>query len=120
MARLGELERKVMDVLWAAYPSDMTGRDVEGQVPGYAYTTILTILDRLERKKFVGRTRADRAHRYTALVPRESYIVELMQEALAVTSDRDAALVRFAETVNPKEARVLRSALDSGIADRKQ
>ena len=32
-----------------------------------------------------------------------------------MTSDRDAALVRFAETVNPKEARVLRSALDSGI-----
>ncbi len=114
MARLGELERKVMDVLWAEYPSDMTGRDVEARLPGYAYTTILTILDRLEHKGLVARTRADRAHRYTASEPRESYIAELMHEALDVTSDRVAALVRFTETVNPKEASVLRSALDTG------
>ncbi len=120
MARLGELERKTMDVLWAAYPSDMTGRDVERHLPGYAYTTILTILDRLEHKGLVGRTREDRAHRYSALEPRESYIAELMHEALDVTSDRNAALVRFAETVNSKEADILREALDAGKKGRRR
>ncbi len=120
MARLGELERKVMDVLWTSYPSELTGRDVDADLPGYAYTTILTILDRLEHKGLVGRVRTDRAHRYAALAPRDSYVADLMHEALSATSDRDAALARFAATVNPKEARVLRAALDTTIADGKR
>jgi hypothetical protein len=38
-----------------------------------------------------------------------------MHDALDVGSDRDAALVRFAETVSPTEAAVLRDALDGTL-----
>jgi predicted transcriptional regulator len=113
MARLGELERKVMDQLWASMEQPRTVREVAEHLPSHAYTTILTVLDRLERKGLVRRQRDGRAHRYTAAASREEYTVSLMHEALVSSADRDAALVRFAETVSPEEAAVLRQALDA-------
>ncbi len=111
MARLGTLERRVMEVLWASPEPEMTGREVADALPGYAYTTMVTVLDRLENKGLVVRTRHSRAHRYAAAGSREGYTAELMHEALSATGDRDAALIRFAETVTSSDATVLRDAL---------
>ena len=115
-ARLGELERKVMEVLWADLRFEVTARHVEECLPGYAYTTILTVLDRLHRKGLVRRAKDGRAFRYAAISSREEYTAQLMREALGAAADRDAVLVRFAETVSPTEAAVLREAL-SGQKD---
>ncbi|HUZ09174.1 MAG TPA: BlaI/MecI/CopY family transcriptional regulator [Acidimicrobiales bacterium] len=111
MARLGELERKVMDVLWAAVGTELTVRQVAEELPRHAYTTVLTVLDRLERKDMVRRTKEGRAFRYAAAASREAYTAQLMHEALGAALDRDAVLVRFAETVTGAEAQVLRRAL---------
>ncbi len=46
-----------------------------------------------------------------AVASREEFTVSLMREALVSSSDRDAALVHFAETASPQEAAVLRQAL---------
>lgn len=118
MTRLGELERRVMDELWSSMGTERTVREVAEHLPTHAYTTVLTVLDRLERKGLVRRSRDGRAHRYAAAASREEYTAELMHEALVGTSDRDAALVRFAETVSSEEAAVLRQAL--GDAEKKQ
>ena len=112
MARLGDLERQVMEILWANAGSEVTGRQVAGRLPGHAYTTVLTVLGRLERKGLVRRERGDTTHRYSAVDSREAYVAELMHEALEVTFDRDAALVRFAQSVSGKEAKVLLRALE--------
>ena len=56
MTGLGDLERKVMDVLWDSMGTPLTGREVADQLPDRAYTTVLTILDRLRRKGLVHRT----------------------------------------------------------------
>ncbi len=112
MVRLGELERRVMDIVWARFGCELTGRDVAGQLPGYAYTTVLTVLTRLENKGLVRHQRDGPVHHYSSTASRESYIASLMHDALDVSSDRGAALVRFAETVSPAEADVLRRALD--------
>jgi predicted transcriptional regulator len=112
MNRLGDLERKVMDVLWDTPDPPLTGRDVTDQLPDRAYTTVLTILDRLRRKGMVQRTTVGRAHRFAAADTREAYMAELMIEAMGDTGDRGAVLVRFAESVSSDEARVLRGALD--------
>ena len=111
MARLGELERKVMDVLWGPVGAELTVRQVAEQLPRHAYTTVLTVLDRLERKGMVCRTKEGRAFRYAPAASREAYTAALMHEALGAAPDRDAVLVRFAETVTGDEARVLRRAL---------
>jgi len=111
MAALGELERRVMDVLWGSIGTPLTGRQVADQLPDRAYTTVLTILDRLRRKNLVERTTEAKAHCFAATASRETYMAELMVEALGSAQDRGAVLVRFAEVVSPEEAVVLRQAL---------
>jgi predicted transcriptional regulator len=111
MVGLGELERRVMDVLWGAMGVAMTGRQVADELPDRAYTTVLTILERLRRKNLVERTTQGKVHRFAATASRESYMAELMVEALGSVQDRQAVLVRFAEVVSPEEAVVLRRAL---------
>ena len=100
-----------MDVLWAAMGTPLTGRQVADELPDRAYTTVLTILERLRRKNLVERTREGKAHRFAATASRETYMAELMVEALGSAQDRQAVLVRFAEVVSPEEAVVLRQAL---------
>ena len=113
MTRLGELERAVMDVLWdRAAPA--TVREVADALSGreLAYTTVMTVLDRLAGKGMVERERAGRAWSYRPAAPRDAYIAQLMLDALELTGSKDAALVRFARSVSGDEADVLRAALD--------
>ena len=111
MVRLGELEQQVIGVLWAEGESELTVREVAGHFPDHAYTTVLTVLDRLEKKGMVRRVRGSRAHRYTATGSCEQYAAALMREALSSTPDPGAALVHFAESVSPAEADLLRQIL---------
>jgi predicted transcriptional regulator len=128
VARLGALERAVMESLWdltgpEAGQSDATARQVvERLSPGrpVAYTTVLTVLDRLGRKGLVRRLREGRAHRYVPVATREAYAAELMLEALGRASDRDAALMRFVDAVSPEEAEALRRALLGEGAERRE
>jgi predicted transcriptional regulator len=121
MRRLGELERRVMDVLWDSAAQPVTGREVADQLPDRAYTTVLTILERLRRKNLVERTTDGRTHRFAAADTREAYRAELMIDALGEpTTNRSAVLVRFAESVSPGEAEVLRRALDEAAASPKE
>lgn len=83
----------------------LTARDL-------AYTTVMTVLDRLEKKGVVRRRRDGRAWRYEAVSSREGYIAQLMLDALDLTGDRDAALTRFAMSVSESEVEVLSQALE--------
>lgn len=116
MARLGELERAVMDVLWSA-SAPLTAREVAERLPerDLAPTTVLTVLSRLERKDVVRRSRDGRAHTYRAVARREDHVAELMHEVLgsAPDHDRGAVLARFVGTVSAEEAEALRRALDA-------
>ena len=59
-----------MDVMWAG--DDHVVRDVQARLArSVAYTTVMTTLDRLYKKGFVGRTREGRAFRYRAAQTRE-------------------------------------------------
>ncbi|WP_434742845.1 BlaI/MecI/CopY family transcriptional regulator [Micromonospora sp. SH-82] len=116
MTRLGDLERAVMDVLWDTVPATSDGvtvREVAEALDGreLAYTTVMTVLDRLAGKGMVQRRREGRAWRYQAAASREAYIAQLMLDALDLGGSRDAALVRFARSVTGTEADVLRAAL---------
>ena len=110
---LGQLERKVMDILWDAHGECLSGREVADEIPDRAYTTVLTILERLRRKKLVKRSTDGKVHTFGAAATRDAYTAELMLEPLGNAPDRNAVLVRFAKTVSPAEAKILREALDS-------
>lgn len=112
-----------MDVLWDSFPAASDGvtvREVADALAGreLAYTTVMTVLDRLAGKGMVQREREGRAWRYRAAASREAHIAQLMLDALDLGGSRDAALVRFARSVTGTEAEVLRAALgaEAGLA----
>ncbi|MCG5433199.1 BlaI/MecI/CopY family transcriptional regulator [Mycobacterium sp. MYCO198283] len=116
VARLGELERAVMDQLWSA-PEPQTVRQVHEALSerrDLAYTTVMTVLQRLAKKDLVVQHRDDRAHRYAPRHGRDELVAGLMVDALEQAEDsggREAALVHFVERVGADEADALRRAL---------
>ncbi|MFJ5859808.1 BlaI/MecI/CopY family transcriptional regulator [Pseudarthrobacter sp. NPDC092439] len=124
MASLGELERAVMDLLWAGQEAATanTLRDQLARTSGaqdgaghegkeLAVTTVLTVLSRLEKKGLVERERGTRPHRYQAVSSREEHTAELMHEVLGSAPDREAVLARFIGSVSEGEAATLRKLL---------
>ncbi|MEO3785864.1 BlaI/MecI/CopY family transcriptional regulator [Actinocorallia sp. B10E7] len=113
MKGLGELERAVMEVLWAR-EEPATAREVGRALAGrdLAHTTVMTVLDRLAKKNFLVRERDGRAWSYRPADTREGYVTELMLGALALSGDRDAALAHFARSVTGDEAAALRRVLE--------
>jgi predicted transcriptional regulator len=80
-----------------------------------AYTTVMTVLQRLAKKNLVSQIRDDRAHRYVPVHGRDELVAGLMVDALDQAADsgsRQAALVHFVERVGADEAEALRRALD--------
>lgn len=109
--RVGELERAVLEVLWAR-PGGALAREVSDALPSRpAVTTVLTVLERLSRKGLVQREPAGRAYRYTTTTSREQFAAEAMRAALADAGSKDAALTYFVDTASPEEATALRRAL---------
>lgn len=111
-----------MDVLWdrgASAGSGVTVREVAEALRDreLAYTTVMTVLDRLAGKGMVERERAGRAWSYRPAASREAHIARLMLDALDLAGSRDAALVRFARSVTGTEADVLRAALAEEAAE---
>lgn len=103
-----------MNVLWDA-TTPVTVRDVLDRLDerDLAYTTVMTVLDRLGVKQMVRRERDGRAFRYSPALSRDEATAEVLHAALdEAGSDRTAALVHFAQTVDPNEAVALRDALD--------
>ncbi|MCK0093530.1 BlaI/MecI/CopY family transcriptional regulator [Rhodococcus sp. F64268] len=116
MAALGELERAVMDHLWSS-TEPQTVRQVHDGLSAQrslAYTTVMTVLQRLAKKNLVIQQRDDRAHRYLPVHGRDELVAGLMVDALDQadeTAGRTAALVHFVGRVGADEAAALRAAL---------
>lgn len=112
VARLGELERRVMEMLWESEASEVSVRDVAGTLPEYAYTTVATILDRLVHKGMLKRRMDGRTIRFTTIGSKGAHTAVLMHKALGEDGDPDAALRCFVEGLSESEAGVLRRALN--------
>jgi predicted transcriptional regulator len=113
VASLGELERAVMELLWAAdEPLAAPVLQAELRDRGVALTTVHTVLTRLEQKGFVVHD-GGRPRRFGPTASREQHAAELMHEVLGSSGDRQAVLARFVGSVDPDEARLLRELLDA-------
>lgn len=69
---LGNLEAEVMEVVWAE--EDVSVREVHRRLERkrpIAYTTVMTTLVRLARKRLLARRMVDSAYRYSPVVSRE-------------------------------------------------
>lgn len=116
-ARVGDLEKVVLEVLWAAEDWS-TVREVfaviEAERP-IAYTTVMTVLARMAKKGLVEQRRDGKAYLYRASATRGEMAADLMRQALGSVADdaggaRDA-LVAFVGEATEEERAALREAL---------
>jgi predicted transcriptional regulator len=108
-----------METLWDAGDGWRTVREVHEVLAkdrDIAYTTVMTVLDRMARKDMVERERDGRAWRYRPAQSRGAMTADVMRQALgefAETNERDreAALVAFVGEASAADRQALRDAL---------
>ncbi|MFD7453015.1 BlaI/MecI/CopY family transcriptional regulator [Kitasatospora sp. NPDC059827] len=111
--QLGELENAIMTRVWR-WNRPVTVREVLLDLQSereIAYTTVMTVLDKLHRKGWLRRERAGRAYRYEPVSSREAYTAALMNDAWATGDNPAAALVHFFGLMSPEQREALRDAL---------
>jgi predicted transcriptional regulator len=115
MPQLGGLETKVMEVLWDA-SSPLSVRevhDVLNESADLAYTTVMTVLDRLAKKQILLRDRDGKAWLYRAAESREQLLAGEVLEAMRHPGvDMDSFASRLAAGLTPAERSLLAARLD--------
>lgn len=117
MARFGDLEAAIMDLVWAA-AAPVRVREVCEQLNHdrpLAFNTVQTVMENLYRKGWLNRHKDGRAYWYESVRSRDDYVAHLMSEALSVAADPAATLVRLVGEMEPSEIASLRAALDAAI-----
>lgn len=105
----GALELRVLEALWRR-GSDASVRDVHGDFPGAAYTTVMTTMDRLHRKGILDRSKLGRAFVYRPRFSREALETAAAARALGPLLQGGSArpiLSFFVEAVSQEDERLL-------------
>jgi len=103
----GDLKQQVLAVLLAS-DTAMTPAQVRGAIDAdLAYTTVMTVLNRLSEQGLVARRRSGRAYAYTAVVDRAEVTARQMQRLLATGEDRVAVLRQFLGVLSDDDERAL-------------
>ena len=109
----GDLEATVLRAVWAA-GRPVSPAEVRDDLGGEdAYTTVLTVLTRLWEKGLLDRQRDGRSHRYVATVDEAALTADRMGHQLRRANDQEAVLSRFVDSLDPREAEMLRRLLGS-------
>lgn len=84
MANRGPLEQRVMELLWASTSPRSVAEVLEQLDTGrdLAYTTVMTVLDRLAKKHLVTRERVERSWRYLPADPQDVVVARDLAETL--------------------------------------
>jgi predicted transcriptional regulator len=104
-----ELERLVMEEIWtqgeATVRSVRDALNAETDQPERAYTTVLTILQRLDAKGLVRRSRNGKSDVYSAALPREEYLGARADAEVSELLDQygELALVQFARRMAARD-----------------
>jgi predicted transcriptional regulator len=109
-SQLGPLEERLLETLWKR--GSATVRDlVEGDCRDLAYTTVMTTLDRLFKKKLLARQPEGRAFCYVPRLSREDMHRQVAGEAFRQWMDASPAsslpLSYLVEIVTERDAQLL-------------
>ena len=89
---LGELETRIMELLWDEAP--MSVRTACERLRGdHAYTTIMTTMDRLHKKRLLRRKKDGNAFIYEPAMDRAEYQKRVVEAALTPLLEQGAAPV---------------------------
>ncbi|MDA2894352.1 BlaI/MecI/CopY family transcriptional regulator [Mycolicibacterium sp. BiH015] len=112
----GDLEAVVMDCVWDCTES-VTVREVFDHISRQrqiAYTTVLSTMDNLYRKRWLKRERDGKAYVYRASMSREERSARLMKAAFDAGGDTDAVLAFFVDQMSAEQSASLKAALRKG------
>ena len=120
---LGRLEALVMDCLWQSDEA-VSVRDVAARLNGpWAYTTLMTTLDRLFKKNLASREPRGRAFAYRARLSRTDLGVQALKTAVsdihAGTASRELALAALVDALESHDPDLLDS-LDRLVRDKRK
>jgi predicted transcriptional regulator len=104
----GALEAEVMAVLQkAGHPLNAT--EVQARLASeLAYTTVVTILSRMQGKGLLTRAKEGRAFRYAPVSDEPGLVARSMHRTMAA----EAVLARFVDSLSDQDERLLRELLD--------
>ena len=112
LPHLGPREADIMGVLWATPDTFRSVREVvEDLRADVAYTTVMTLLNRLYDKALLTRRRQGRGFSYRPRVSQSQYQARLMSSALRRDVDVPEVLLHFVEHLTPGEQATLRGLL---------
>jgi predicted transcriptional regulator len=113
MHGLGELQTAVMHVLWDAAEPLKVRQVLDRLDTGkpLAYTTVMTVLDNLHRKRWTCRERDGQAYVYRPAVSRAEAAARALRDIIDSSGDPDAVLRHFVRSVTEHESIVLEAAL---------
>jgi predicted transcriptional regulator len=110
LAGLGPLETKVLDYLWDQRRA-LTVRQAQLNFPELAYTTLMTTLDRLFRKRLLVRRRLARAYTYEPRYSRHELLSEMVSgqvaDLLRASGTTTAVLSTLVRAVGRRDAALL-------------
>src|SRR5580700_7782007 len=114
--KLTKLELRIMETLWSGGPSSI--REIQGAFPEAerpAYTTVQTVVYRLEFKKAIRRTsKISNAHVFEAVVSRNAARNRMIDELLALFGGKPMPIVAHlieSGRLTPEEVREAQKAL---------
>ena len=114
---LGDLEEKIMKILWSC-GTPMKPSEVKCQLDAdYAYTTIMTVLTRLNEKGILDRNRKGKAYYYFPKSDKEKFIKPKLKGIFTNIIDTygQIAISQFVdvlETLKPEDVEKLKKYLD--------
>ena len=109
VGELGPLEAEIMDHAWTR-DEPVTVREVVDSVGvrhDLAYTTVMTVMERLSTKGFLVRRKVGRAYSYKARLSRDDYSAALVRSVLAASKDRRSVLLGFVRSVKEDDLKEL-------------
>ncbi|MQY27822.1 BlaI/MecI/CopY family transcriptional regulator [Nocardia aurantia] len=119
--RSGELSGLILAVLRTAggelTPGEVCERLGTAGAPELAYTTVVTILSRLQSRGLLERRRVGRAYAYRAVADPARLAAGRMRRMLDAEHDRDAVLASFVRDLSADDERLLRELLGTDLAD---
>src|SRR5580692_2364483 len=116
LPKLTKLELRIMETLWSKGPSSI--RELQEAFPkaeSPAYTTVQTVVYRLEWKKAVRRTKKiSNAHIFEAVISRSSAQHRMIDDLVALFGGKPLPIMAHlieSEKLTPEEVREARKAL---------
>ncbi len=118
---LGELESEVMKVIWQSQSSvPVRGiTEILQKKRKIAYTTVMTIMNRLVDKKLLSRKQDGRAYLYKSAESRDKFLTRISRQIIKnfVSSFGDAAVAYFVDELEKtpvkRQARLIKLLKDS-------